>query len=152
LFVISSRAVSPQKIYQDDVQMKKARVLIADDHDKMRCLIVELLDIDFPVVGAVDNGDDLVKAAARLRPDVIVSDIMMPRMSGLAARDTLIATGRAIPFVFVSGLGKEVASLLPTSCPVAFVHTKDLSSHLCNAVEAVLSGGVYLSPQYQKLT
>jgi DNA-binding NarL/FixJ family response regulator len=142
--------VSPLKIYQDDLHMKKARVLIAEDHDKMRCWIVELINIDFPVVAAVDNGDDLVKAATRLRPDVIVSDIMMPRMSGLAARDTLIAKGRAIPFVFVSVLGKEVASLLPTSCPVAFVHKQDLSSHLCSAVEAVLNGRCYLSPQYQK--
>jgi DNA-binding NarL/FixJ family response regulator len=130
--------------------MKKPRVLIAEDHDRLRCSIVQLLDIDFPVVGAVANGDDLVKAAARLRPDVIVSDIMMPRMSGLAARDILIARGRAIPFVFVSGLGKDVASLLPTACPVAFVHKQDLSSHLCHAVEAVVSGRIYLSPQYQR--
>ena len=124
------------------------RLLVADNNDKIRCSIVELLHKAFDVVGVVANGDELVNEAIRLLPDVIVSDIVMPRMSGLAARDMLITKGRAIPFVFVSGLGKEIASLLPTTSPVAFVYKMDMSSHLCKAVEAVLSGQSYLSPHY----
>jgi len=131
--------------------MKPPRVLVADDHDKMRRFVVELLDNEFHVVGAVGNGDDLVQAAIRLRPDVIVSDIVMPRLSGLAARDMLIAKGRAVPFVFVSGLGKEIACLLLPACPVAFVYKCDLSAqHLRTAVEEVLGGRPYLSPHYRE--
>jgi CheY-like chemotaxis protein len=130
--------------------MKRRRVLIADDHDNMRCLMVELLDNAFEIVGVVGNGDELVQKASRLIPDVIVSDIIMPRLSGLAARDMLIGKGRAIPFVFVSALGKEIACLLPTACPVAFVYNVDLSSHLRVAIKAVLEGRPYLSPHYRQ--
>jgi len=129
--------------------MKRPRVLIADDHVKMRCSLVEQLDPAFDVVGAVVNGEELFQAATRLHPDVIVSDIVMPRMSGLAARDMLIARGRTIPFVFVSGLGKGVTCLLPSTYPVAFVYKVDMSSHLRDAVEAVLGGRPYLSPHYR---
>ena len=86
--------------------MKQLRVLIADDHDLIRYSIVELLCKRFHVVGAVCDGDELVRAATCLLPDVIVSDIVMPRMDGLEARRKLIAQQRSIPFVFVSALGK----------------------------------------------
>lgn len=78
------------------------RILVADAHAGMRGIIVALLGAEFDVVGAVSGGEQLVKAAIELKPDVIVSDIYMPKLTGIEAQESLQALGINIPFVFVS--------------------------------------------------
>jgi CheY-like chemotaxis protein len=78
------------------------RILVADDHARMRNHIVCVLAAEFDVIGAVPDGDELVTAALELEPDVIVSDICMPKLSGTDAKKYLQALGANIPFVFVS--------------------------------------------------
>jgi DNA-binding NarL/FixJ family response regulator len=68
----------------------------------MRSCIVSVLGGEFDVIGAVSDGDELVKAALELKPDVIVSDIHMPKLTGIDAEECLQALGVNIPFVFVS--------------------------------------------------
>jgi DNA-binding NarL/FixJ family response regulator len=131
--------------------MKRLRLLVADNNDAMRCsIVVELLFKGFQVVGAVCDGEELVQAATCLFPDVIVSNIFMPRMDGLAARKKLIARQQATPWVFVSTLGKEVVQFPLNDSPVALVYKSDMSAHLGNAVAAVLIGRPYLSPHYRE--
>jgi DNA-binding NarL/FixJ family response regulator len=129
--------------------MKAPRVLVADDHAQLRCSIVELLCERFRVVGAVSDGEELVKSARCLLPDVIVTDIFMTPMDGLKARNELIGEHPAIPFVFVTALGKEVVALVPSDSAVAFVHKLEMFDHLICAVAAVLNGQRYLSPHYR---
>ena len=63
--------------------MRRCTVLIADDHAIVKEALVALLsDHDFEVVGAVGDGDELIEAARRLRPDVILTDLTMPGQSG----------------------------------------------------------------------
>ena len=63
---------------------RRTTVLIADDHAIVREGLVGLLkEHDFDVVGAVGDGQQLIDAARRLRPDVIVTDLSMPGLSGL---------------------------------------------------------------------
>src|SRR5690242_727534 len=78
------------------------RILVADAHAGMRGIIVSLLGAEFDVVGAVSGGEQLVRAAMELKPDVIVSDIYMPKLTGIEAQESLQALGINIPFVFVS--------------------------------------------------
>jgi DNA-binding NarL/FixJ family response regulator len=54
------------------------------------------------VIGAVRDGEELVKAAMSLQPDVIVTDVFIPGLSGLDAQTSLHEQGCDIPFVFVS--------------------------------------------------
>lgn len=77
------------------------RVLVADDHEKMRVRLVQILEREFSVVAAVADGYELIEAATRLRPDVIVSDVLMPHLTGTEAMMTLNSGGIEIPFVFV---------------------------------------------------
>ena len=64
--------------------MRRTTVLLADDHVMVREGLIGLLtDHDFEVVGAVGDGHLLIDIATRLRPDVIVTDISMPGLSGL---------------------------------------------------------------------
>ena len=65
--------------------MTKPRILVADDHPVMRAALGGILDELGEVVGVVTDGHALVEAARRLQPDLIVSDISMPRMDGLEA-------------------------------------------------------------------
>jgi len=62
------------------------RVLVADDHSLFRDGIISLLEAaNFEVVGQVGDGEAAVEAALRLRPDLVLLDITMPKMSGLEA-------------------------------------------------------------------
>lgn len=69
--------------------MKRVRILLADDHREMLKRVVNLLQSEFEVVGAVNDGQALLEAASKLRPDVVVLDISMPVMNGLEAADRL---------------------------------------------------------------
>jgi DNA-binding NarL/FixJ family response regulator len=64
----------------------RTRVLLADDDLQMLVKIDKLLvEADFDVVERVSDGHALVEAALRFRPDVVVTDISMPRLNGLEA-------------------------------------------------------------------
>lgn len=66
--------------------MRRVNILIADDHTIVREGLVSLLKETYEVVGAVGEGEALVDAAKRLRPDVIVTDMSMPGLSGIGLR------------------------------------------------------------------
>jgi CheY-like chemotaxis protein len=63
----------------------RPRVLIADDYPAMVTAISRLLSLDNDIVGTVADGSTLLEAAQRLRPDVIVLDLNLPKLSGLEA-------------------------------------------------------------------
>jgi DNA-binding NarL/FixJ family response regulator len=72
------------------VIVQQIRVLIADDHADVLDDIRDLLEPDFDVVGAVSDGQQLLKAAETLKPDVIVTDISMPELNGIEASRRII--------------------------------------------------------------
>jgi DNA-binding NarL/FixJ family response regulator len=72
------------------VIVQQIRVLIADDHADVLDDIRDLLEPDFDVVGAVGDGQQLLKAADALKPDVIVTDISMPELNGIEASRRII--------------------------------------------------------------
>lgn len=90
--------------------MKKVRVLIADDEPDIRFIYDHWLSRDerFEVVGAVTDGQAAIEAAEALKPDVVLLDISMPVLDGLAAVEDIRAQGCAI--VFISGY-LETASI-----------------------------------------
>ncbi|MFB7981846.1 response regulator [Streptomyces vinaceus] len=69
------------------------RVLVADDQYLIRAGLVGLLEVaeGYEVVGEATDGAEAVELAARTRPDVILMDIRMPRMDGIAATERILA-------------------------------------------------------------
>ncbi len=65
--------------------MKRTRILLADDHPQIRELLRVILEPEFRVVGAAEDGETLLQYAQSLQPDVIISDINMPKVDGLQA-------------------------------------------------------------------
>jgi CheY-like chemotaxis protein len=96
--------------------MGKLRIVVADDHESIRRSLVRFLSHEFEVLDAVEHGIELMGAAISLNPDVIVSDVCMPRLTGPEAMDELKMRGIHIPFVFISA-GENVirpqASFVP---------------------------------------
>ena len=78
------------------------RVLLADDHEALLKAEIELLSAYFDVVGTAADGAALVSEACRLHPDVIVTDISMPILSGIEAVHKLRELGSTAKFVFVT--------------------------------------------------
>jgi len=90
----------------------RLRVLVADDNNELRDRIVELLHPVFEIVAAVSTGRALVDAAVALEPDVIVSDLMMPSLTGAEALMMLRAAGSTIPFVLQTTAGRHAQAWL----------------------------------------
>ena len=82
--------------------MKRARVLLADDHADVAEDLKAILEADFDVVGIVRDGRALLTAADTLKPDVIVTDVTMPEMDGLAATAALVHQTPDVRIVLVT--------------------------------------------------
>jgi len=82
--------------------LSRLRVLVADDHKAMLDNLVRMLSSEFEVVAAVGDGGSVVAEAARVHPDLLVLDVSMPVMGGIAAADRLKATGSTAKVVFVT--------------------------------------------------
>jgi DNA-binding response OmpR family regulator len=80
------------------------RVLVADDEADIRDILALNLEADGVDVQLADNGEDAVALADELLPDLIVLDIMMPRLDGIGALSALRANPRtcAIPVVLLT--------------------------------------------------
>lgn len=83
--------------------MQQGQILIADDDAMLRLdLRVMLESIGHTVIGEADNGEAAVVMARNLRPDLIILDVMMPRMSGIQAAE-IIAKERLGPVMMLTG-------------------------------------------------
>ena len=82
--------------------MKRTRILLADDDLHMLVSLKGLLQPDFDVVDAVSDGRSLVEDAFKLHPDVIVTDISMPKMNGIEAVRAIRCVLPDIKFIFLT--------------------------------------------------
>jgi DNA-binding NarL/FixJ family response regulator len=114
----------------------KLRVLIADDHEAMRRLLVSILSTQCTVVSAVADGKSLVEAALALAPDVIVSDVSMPQMNGPQSMKELKVKGYDIPFVLVS-IDSQGSEEFIRQGAAAFVDKMDIQDELLFTVRSV---------------
>ena len=102
--------------------------------------------IDFDLVGIVSDGLALVDAARRLRPDVIVADLRMPRMSGLEALRRLRSEGIDTRFLLLTWHAEpELAVGVIRAGAAGFMLKTEVGDQLRAAISEVLNGRVYVS-------
>lgn len=131
--------------------MRRATILLADDHTILTEGLVSLLKDRFDVVGTVADGRLLVEAAQRLRPDVIVTDINMPGMSGLEALAQLKKSGIDSRVIILTMHGEpEVATKAMRAGASGFLLKHSAGEELIDAIQEVLHGRVYLTPAVTK--
>src|SRR4051812_41184405 len=127
--------------------MSRCRVLIADDHAATTQRWRELIEPEFEVVASVDGGGALVDASERLQPDVIVSDIVMPGINGIAAAEMILRRNPAARIVFVTVHADR--SMLRKSLAVGafgYVLKARAGEDLVAAIRAALRGELLISP------
>ena len=123
--------------------MERLRVLVADDHPLLRQGVQTLLSHQFDVVGAVSDGQSLIDMAAELRPDIIVTDISMPLMSGLDAVRQIKRRLPATMFVFLTVHSNPVYVQRALQVHAsAYVLKSEAAEELLTAIEHALRGEV----------
>jgi DNA-binding NarL/FixJ family response regulator len=129
----------------------RPRVLVADDHRAMLDSLVSLLSRDFDVVAMVTDGLAAVAEAEHLEPDLLVLDIAMPGLNGIAAAARLKAHGSKAKIVFVTNMrDREFVEESLALGDVGFVVKDRLVADLLPAVRQVLSGHAFLSPSISR--
>jgi DNA-binding NarL/FixJ family response regulator len=130
------------------MSIRPTTVLIADDHAIVAQGIASLLkDHGFEVVGTVGDGQLLIDAAARVRPDVIVTDVSMPGLSGLdvlARLKAAHADTRVI--VLTMHNDADLATRALRAGASGFLLKHSAGEELVGAIHDVLQGRVYLTP------
>ena len=127
--------------------MSNPRVLIADDHRILAEGVRGLLESEFEVVGVVDDGRELVVAAKRLQPDVIVADISMPSLNGIEAAAQLRDSGVTSKVVFLTQ-HREVAYACRAieAGASGYVLKHSVATELVTAIHEALRGQTYITP------
>jgi DNA-binding NarL/FixJ family response regulator len=121
-------------------------VVLAEDHPAMALRLHELLDGEYDVVEIVQNGAALIEAAERQQPDAIVSDLIMPRVTGLAAAAAILEArpDARIVFVTVQDSRAVVRKALDFGAR-GYVLKCDAGHELVTAVRTAIEGGCYVS-------
>lgn len=111
----------------------------------------ELLGEEFDVLAVVGHGEALVKAVRRLHPDVVVTDISMPRMDGLQAARELLADRPGLPVVFITMYDDAMLAKAALSLGKGYVLKASAGDELVEALRQVLEGRYFLSPALGRL-
>ena len=132
--------------------MKKISILIADDHALMRFGLKSLIDIqpDMDVCGEADDGEKAVRLARKLKPDVIVMDLMMPVLSGVEATKRILDADPAAKIVVLTSFGGSVDLQQALAAGALGAQLKESRmDNVLKAVRAVSRGESAVDPEIQ---
>lgn len=129
------------------------RILIADDHTLVAEACKKLLEGEYEVVGTVSDGRALVRAAAELRPQLIIVDVGMPTLNGLDAGQQIKGLLPSVKLVFLTmNNDADLAAEAFRRGASGYLLKTCAASELAIAVREVLKGKSYLSPMIAKDT
>jgi DNA-binding NarL/FixJ family response regulator len=129
--------------------MNKGRVIIAEDHETVREGLKLIINqqSDLEVIAEANDGNEAIRMARELKPDVVVMDISMPHLNGLKATEKL---KECCPQVHVIALTRHkddgyLRQVLRAGAS-GFVLKQSPAAELIHAIRAVRNGGKYLDP------
>jgi DNA-binding NarL/FixJ family response regulator len=130
------------------------RILIADDHAIVRAGIRALLQLypDFEVVGEAADGHEAILQTRRLQPDIVLMDIGMPGMDGLAAtREIVRVAPRARVLILSQHENREYVMPALRAGASGYVLKRAPDETLIRAIRAVYAGETYMDPRLTDL-
>ncbi len=136
-------------------EKKTTRVFIADDHAVMRKGLRDLIAAkkEFEVCGEAGNGFDALQNIEELRPDIILTDIDMPQMSGIEIAKEVRSKKLNSKVIILSMHSNEsFYSSAMDAGVVGYVLKDGAVSDIVNAIDAVKEGKYYISPALSTLT
>lgn len=116
--------------------IEQRTILVVDDERFIVSLLTEILEEEGYTVRVAGDGEAALRQIELRRPDLVVADIMMPRMDGLALAATLRTWSRPIPVILMS------AAVTPRSHGVSFISKPFDIDDLLSAVNAALGSGL----------
>ena len=133
------------------IEKIRARVLLADDHPAVIESLRAVVEPEFEVVATVGDGNALVAAVETLDPDVIVTDLSMPGLNGIAAAARILGSNPAARIVFVTVHNQpEMMEKCLAIGALGYVLKLRAGDDLVPAIHAVLRGQRHLSPALGK--
>jgi DNA-binding NarL/FixJ family response regulator len=122
------------------------RLVLADDHVLLLDAFERLLEDGYTIVATASDGQSLVERALELQPDAIVTDVTMPRLSGLDAARQILAAQPQVRIVFLTV--HEDASIAAEAFRIGgagYLLKRSAASELKTALATALSGGRHLT-------
>jgi NarL family two-component system response regulator LiaR len=126
------------------------RVLIADDHQVVRQGLRTFLDLheDIHVVGEAENGEVAVELSRSLTPNVVLMDLVMPRLDGISAIKQIVAMGGEIRIIALTSFTEDEKVFPAIEAGASSYLLKDVSPEdLVDAIRAVHQGEARLHPE-----
>ena len=134
--------------------MKKTGILIVDDHALIRRGLSDLIryEKDLAVVGEACDGASAVEAAARLRPDVVVMDLVMPKVDGVEATRRIKAAMPETKVMILTTFGTSdgIIHALEAGAKGAIMKNVEFPE-LVAAIRSIASGDKVISPEIQRI-
>ena len=129
----------------------RIRVLLAEDYKMVAEALGSLLKDSFDLVGIVGDGRSLLEQAARLKPDVIVTDIYIPLLNGVDALKELRSHGIDSKVVFLTGhADPKLAAETFRAGASGFLSKQSAAEELIQAIQQVVQGRLYVTPLIEK--
>ena len=122
------------------MDFKKPSIVLAEDHKPMRTRISSLLERDYKVVAAVENGVLAVEAVITYQPDIALLDIAMPLMNGIQVGRKVRELKLPTKIIFLSAQISPAYLELARCLGAGYVLKNQLHSHLLIAIEKALAG------------
>jgi DNA-binding NarL/FixJ family response regulator len=128
-----------------------ARILLVDDHEIVREGIRTLITRsrpDWEICGEAKDGEEALEAARTLKPDVVILDITMPKMSGLEAAPLIAKLGLGCRvLMFTMHDSERLSNEVRQAEAQGLVLKSQAARDLIRAVDRLLAGGTFFSPQ-----
>ena len=134
--------------------MKPITLLLVDDHAVMRMGLASLLETcrDVKVVGDTGDGESAVRMALRLRPDVVVMDLVMPEMDGVETTRRIVAEWPEANVLVLTTFASsdEISHAFDAGAKGAILKSADLDGLLA-AIRAVAGGNRHCSAEIEQI-
>ena len=134
--------------------MNRIRIVIADDHAVVRTGLAAILgaEKDLEVVGQAQNGKEAVKSVLSSRPDIIIMDLRMPELDGVAATEEIHRLAPETKVLILTSFGESdgVAHALEAGAYGAITKTAE-DAELVSVIRQIAEGKQYISPEIRKL-
>jgi len=133
---------------EEESEVGRTRIILADDHDVVRRGLQALLESepDFHIVGEAKDGLEAAELVERLRPDVLVLDVVMPGLSGLEVIRRACRTSPHTRVVVLSMYDTQAYVLEALRAGAgAYVLKRSTSEELIRAIREVVNGQFYVS-------
>ena len=133
--------------------MRKTTVMIVDDHSVVRMGLTAIINLekDFTVCGEAENGNEAAKAAAALKPDVIIMDLVMPDMDGADTTKAILKVSPDSHVLILTTFGSAADISRAFEAGATGAVTKNLSNDdLMKAIRATRDGIRYVSQEIEQ--